>query len=350
MVVMKFFTYKELEKLYYIRIFGKDFYITKPVERMKKVTANYSFNQIESSWKRHGASKPLMDHLEFLSVCPESWEIEFKRTWMIYACCLLEHGKEKEAAAIIDKYLYLFDPNNISYYLPVANWCYDHGYRDIPYIEKANSIFTMLEEDRKNKTFENKIKNAKSIAVVVNSSSEVGRKTGEEIDNHDIVIRLNSYVNEGYEEDYGKRTDIWVRGFNNQTIIRYPMHEYAYGMFVNDIWHFNFPIHDFYTYSVNDDVSFGYFNFEMKQAIYDLMPHFYSHPTLGCQTLLILYHLLGSFDKVDCYAFSFLTPEKKWDYYYKNYEVNVGPKKAKNEYYQHDFPGEMKLLRSLYKK
>lgn len=348
MVVMKFFTYKELEKLYYIRIFGKDFYITKPVERMKKILANSSYYQIDSSWRKNGASKPLMDRLEFLSLSPEAWEFEYKRIWMIYANCLLEHGREKEAAQIIDKYLYKFPPNNIAYYLPVANWCYLNGYKDIPYLERANSIFNMLEENRKNNIFQNKLINAKRIAVVANGAGEVGKKKGSEIDDHDIVIRMNGPVIEGYEEDYGKKTDIWVRTFDMLFQWKYHLTEYAYGMFRDDMWHSTFPVSTFQTYS-DKEVSYGYVDTAMKQAALTLVPHYYSYPTLGFLTMLVLYQILGSSEKVDCYGFAFLNPSGKYDYYYKDRIINTKPRNLHLDR-MHNFQFEIDTLRRLYQK
>ena len=51
----------------------------------------------------------------------------------------------------------------------------------------------------------------KSIAVVGNGPSELGKGHGAEIDGHDIVIRINNYATKGYETDYGRRTDVWMK-------------------------------------------------------------------------------------------------------------------------------------------
>lgn len=51
----------------------------------------------------------------------------------------------------------------------------------------------------------------KSIAVVGNGPSEVGKGLGAEIDAHDVVIRINNYVTAGYEKDYGRRIDVWMK-------------------------------------------------------------------------------------------------------------------------------------------
>ena len=59
-----------------------------------------------------------------------------------------------------------------------------------------------------------KLIEGKSVAVVGNGPQQINKGTGKEIDAHDIVIRFNNYKIEGYEEDYGTRTDIWVRNCN----------------------------------------------------------------------------------------------------------------------------------------
>jgi hypothetical protein len=53
---------------------------------------------------------------------------------------------------------------------------------------------------------------SKSVCVVGNSPCLLGLKRGREIDSHDFVMRFNNFETLGYEQDTGRRTDIWVRG------------------------------------------------------------------------------------------------------------------------------------------
>lgn len=66
-----------------------------------------------------------------------------------------------------------------------------------------------------NKTYVEKFRNylkEKRIAVVGNSGCELGKNKGQEIDNHDIVIRFNNYpIDEELFNDYVKKTSIWFR-------------------------------------------------------------------------------------------------------------------------------------------
>lgn len=350
---MQIFSYKELDKQILITLFGKNFYIQKPVERMKKVLANSSYHQILSSWKRYGASRPLMNRLEFLSLSPEAWEFEYKRIWLIYACCLFEHGKEKDAASIIDKYLHRFEPNNIAYFLPVANWCYLNGYKNIPYLENAYSMFNMLEENRKSETFQNKLKKAKRIAVVGSGASEAGKKKGSEIDGHDIVIRFNNFETAGFEEDYGKKTDIWVRHSMWRGAENYHTVDFSYGMFRQDIWHLNFPISTFQTFSERErekEVSFGYFDYALTQSAYKLIPDFFHFPTTGALTLYILYQIMGGSDKIDCYGFSFLENNNEWKHYFQKGCIKYQSCRLADSYLEHNRNEEVNILRKLYTK
>lgn len=62
---------------------------------------------------------------------------------------------------------------------------------------------------------------SRSLAIVGNAAGEAGRRRGEEIDAHDIVIRFNNYsIEPPYDQDYGRKVDIvcdapgiFIRGF-----------------------------------------------------------------------------------------------------------------------------------------
>lgn len=58
------------------------------------------------------------------------------------------------------------------------------------------------------------IKDASTVAIVGNGPNLLGKHLGEQIDNHDIVVRMNFFHTKGYEADTGTKTDIWVTGAN----------------------------------------------------------------------------------------------------------------------------------------
>ena len=53
------------------------------------------------------------------------------------------------------------------------------------------------------------------IIVVGNAASLLKEKNGNLIDSFDIVIRLNKFVTEGYEEYVGKKTNIYCSKWFN---------------------------------------------------------------------------------------------------------------------------------------
>jgi len=55
----------------------------------------------------------------------------------------------------------------------------------------------------------------KSIVIVGNSGEAINSKKGSLVDSCDIVIRLNNFETEGYEEDIGSKTDIIVCAFSS---------------------------------------------------------------------------------------------------------------------------------------
>jgi len=51
------------------------------------------------------------------------------------------------------------------------------------------------------------------IALVGNAPCELGKGRGDEIDNHEHVLRFNNFVTDGFEKDYGKKITHWVTTF-----------------------------------------------------------------------------------------------------------------------------------------
>ena len=67
------------------------------------------------------------------------------------------------------------------------------------------------------KEFDNYCTN-KSIVVVGNSRKILEKENGEFIDSHDIVLRFNRGLPEGYEKHIGTKTDIWaINGRKKET-------------------------------------------------------------------------------------------------------------------------------------
>jgi len=80
-------------------------------------------------------------------------------------------------------------------------------------LHDIKTVRKQLYKSHHDRLFE-KLLEGKSVAVVGNGPQQINKDTGKEIDSHDIVIRFNNYRIDGYEKDYGNRTDIWVRNCN----------------------------------------------------------------------------------------------------------------------------------------
>ena len=131
---------------------------------------------------------------------------------MILISCLIEANRINEAEDVLYRYCNEYGNKDIFRFLQVSKLA-------VKLKIKANAgnaafVYDRLEINRRNGVLANLIKNASSIAVVGNSGRELGKKLGKQIDGHDIVIRFNNYLGEIYAEDYGVKTDIWVRGGN----------------------------------------------------------------------------------------------------------------------------------------
>lgn len=204
---------------------------------MKEITKRERFQFVHTLWNTVGVTDELYTHLKMKEQSRCSWENDNPSSFLIYICCLLERGEQKEAKRILIKYLAHIGTKNIHKYMPVANLFVEMGYHDV-LIEQSAYIFRQLEKNRENKLFE-KLLQGKRVAVVGNGPQEIGTGKGAEIDGHDIIIRFNNFRTKGFEEDYGYRTDIWVRNANIVTEDRDNADELKMILWEPDYWHMN---------------------------------------------------------------------------------------------------------------
>lgn len=103
---------------------------------------------------------------------------------------------------------------------------------DSDFISKntARQFSSFLEKERMDHEVFDQYLSEKSIAIIGNGPSQLGKKTGEEIDKHEIVVRFNNYEIDGYEDDYGEKCDIWAISMALNTVYR--RSEIAYYKFI----------------------------------------------------------------------------------------------------------------------
>ena len=167
-------------------------------------------------WRRNGATTALLSRLEYLSESTIAWKNCQHEIWLIYISILLELGETENAYKVWNQYLCMHEEKIdwLHRYLLVSNFAERNGIQ-AENVLKASKIYNVLTESRKQKKFESLLQKANSIAIVGNGPSEKGLGKGDEIDNHDIVIRFNNFQTYGFEGDYGRKTDVWVKCSND---------------------------------------------------------------------------------------------------------------------------------------
>ena len=217
------------------------------------------------------------------------------------------------------------------------NLLYARLLRDIIAVKKQ------IHQSTHNKLFE-KLVAGKSIAVVGNGPQQIDKETGKEIDTHDLVIRFNNFKTAGHEKDYGRRTDIWVRGNG----IFETKNRDKPGQFKMIVWKY-----DKHTWkrrremwftaasqSLSGKVVFGIIPEDVISYTRKwLNPMENESPTLGA---LIINFLVKSSDakQVDAYGFSFLDAEGDEKLAFHYYDDYLSPS-------THNFKAEAKLLRGM---
>lgn len=290
--------------------------------------AEYTYKTAYFSWMNYGASDALMQHLEYLESSDAAWLTEVKSLWLIYVSCLLQRGNKPEALRVLQKYHYCFGTINIPYFLPVANLAYENGISD-KQIEFSNNLFLHFEQQQKENSFEEKILNAKSIAIVGNAPNVLGKNKGKEIDSHDLVIRINNYHLKGYEADTGTKTDVWFRVIGALDESDSKVHDpNILNVIVYNYWNITFQIHLFNPDSITNCPLY-FSTVETYKTINSVIAPAIPLPTTGYFAILWTYSLLKSFSNIDIYGFSFLDKEiTTYNYYFdKKFSYNTKPKK-----------------------
>ena len=81
-------------------------------------------------------------------------------------------------------------------------------------IEGANDIFQVLGRSDSLAELKNYLA-GKTVALIGNGATELGKENGRRIDEHEVVVRIGFFhPGENYRRDYGQRTDLWILGSN----------------------------------------------------------------------------------------------------------------------------------------
>ncbi len=170
------------------------------------------FSELRDLWFKHYSYNQLSNSFELVERFPNIWSLIDNKFWLIYISILYENHIFDKAESLLKDYYNKFGVLDIHRFLFVSKLAKSLSIEN-DNINKSLLIANKLDESIENNIFENLIK-GKSVAVVGNGPQEIGKGRGKEIDSHDIVIRFNNFNLEGFEEDYGIKTDIWASGVN----------------------------------------------------------------------------------------------------------------------------------------
>ena len=262
--------------------------------------------------------------------------------YLMWICLLLQKKEEGKAAWTLAQYVAGVNKlKHIEQFLPVADLAEKMGYTN-DRIHKAALVFRALEKNKKK--FE-KLIHGKTVAVVGNGPSEVGKGKGSEIDAHDIVIRLNNYRTQGFEADYGSKTDIWVRGWGANDLLDYTAkNKYLFAGVTGNYYliplFFDFQLDILYRDLIENKINTGYISGGLYSQLTRLVE---IEPTTGFAALYAVKNLGAK--KLDLYGFSF--QQQKADGYATHYFNDRDEKEARERSQSHSWDKESEWIRKL---
>lgn len=303
--------------------------------------------EIKNMWHSSGSSSELLDL--FSKICDNDsyWKQMKNDVWLIYICCLLETEQRDIAVRFINKYYSYHRSLDFERFLPLSNYLMNVDFSEVGLVlppklkynlTKSDKVFLSLK--RNSNVFFDLVKN-KTVAIVGNAGCELGQGKGEEIDSHDVVIRFNNYKTEGFENDYGLKTNIWVRGSAGEDIKYRNPSDFDLVMWEADYNHF--MVHFDNLETLYSDLSL----YPLKISNFDEVTHNklrkisgLEFPSTGILTVWAVYLAKGNLNNVDVYGFSFINNNySDTDHYYGE---------TSRLAIDHDFENEIKFMHNFY--
>lgn len=271
-----------------------------------------------SRWWTEGASDELLKEFEYKERFFDFWEDGQPCYWLIYIACLINSGKVPKAIDIAKKYKKYYGITDVYKVMPAAALFRDILIVEDDLIKKSAEIYNILLQRQNDREIEHFILKAKDIAIVGNCRREIGKNKGEEIDRHDVVIRINGAV-QGDElktvEDYGEKCDMWARCGSADFLHR------PKDIFEGELPKWLLYCDDYENAFVHTEAVLDMMYDDVKARKYCTCSipsknHFdlrersqLINPTSGAYLIWYIYSILGDFKKVDFYGFSFMDKE-----------------------------------------
>ena len=238
----------------------------------------------------------------------EPWH--FANGILMWICFLMLRGEHEKAREVLLEKKKIIPNKDIASWLPAAYMAYENNIRsDEIYI--SAEVFKRFNNQRKIiSEFENYLEN-KSIAIVGNGPHEIGTGHGEEIDNHDVIIRFNHFViNDSFKKDYGCKFNV----ISNDSLFEFRQDylESDYIIFPTSIYFHYLPIKVIDNIYKNPGIKIINHDMKIRKIFQDEFN--YHRPSTGIRMVYYLNNILR-IKKMDIYGISI--NEVKNDHYYE---------------------------------
>ncbi|WP_241651005.1 glycosyltransferase family 29 protein, partial [Rosenbergiella nectarea] len=270
------------------------------------------------------------------------WDCVHYPYWLYLMSSMIEKGDKKSAEEILVKYIEKHHHKDIENYPLVSSLCVDLAITN-ENIRKSSFVLKSLYNNR---SLLKEICSNKRIALVGNGPSEIDTRNGEIIDKFDIVIRFNNFMTDGFEKDYGKKTDIWVRNSaGNDIRNKIDIGEYSAVIWEADYHHFPFHYDDLHTINSQltlhpDKISnFDSITHQLLSKKYQI-----TQPTTG---LITLFYLVTFVRPVKIGLFGFTFKEQEPQYVNNHYFDNRSLDDAAQRLSGHDMVLESKIINAI---
>lgn len=249
----------------------------------------------EKSNVNEGFSRVLSKHLEYI----RSLSVE---TIALIGSYLFANKKKKDSLVLARD---LIDNKKTGLIKKYKLW---YGY--------VNEIFSISSSEYDKKTlkltskiindaskFESMLKDSKRVVVVGNSPCEIGKSKGKNIDEADLVIRFNNYPeNKEFIEDYGAKTDVWVRSVGAWVEERELDKFSAVVLSATNPMNRGFQDRHFYDHLESNNL----FSIFPESYQYELISLLGGPPSAGLMMIYWLYKIRGGVSKDDLFGFGFI--------------------------------------------
>ncbi|WP_309067380.1 glycosyltransferase family 29 protein [Microbacterium sp.] len=295
------------------------------------------FHMLRAEWRDRGPSEMLLAQARAMQDNTIAWNALHPSTWLVYAGALAERGETDAAGRILRRYAAKFGADGIAQVLPLARLAHEIGLRTAA-IDRAAAVTNAFTAAGAADRFRAIVEKG-TVAVVGNGPGNLDTGRGAEIDAHDVVIRFNNHP-DGYEDDYGSRTDIWVRGAHRDVRDRHDLRHIALVVWEMDLFrnvledasHLEILFRD----TLFSPEKITWIQTETKRTLREASGLML--PTSGAQVLWALHQARGDLEGVDVYGFSGLDGSNDHGHYYDK----LGDMAAR-----HDADAEGAFVRSL---